>query len=128
MQTLYPEQLNQYLERSGVPPVLLLFGDDLLLRMDAIDSIRQHFGQDAEKYHWIQSTDFDWKQLSELEQSMSLFGSNTLIELELPGAAAHSQHEAEDPDRGIDVIPGVQERGGRGRGKRFRVAGFRVDP
>lgn len=84
MQTLYPEQLNQYLERSGVPPVLLLFGDDLLLRMDAIDAIRQHFGQDAEKYHWIQSKDFDWKQLGELEQSMSLFGSNTLIELELP--------------------------------------------
>lgn len=84
MQTLFPEQLSQYIERSGVPPVLLLFGDDLLLRMDAIDVIRQHFGHDAEKYHWIQSKDFEWKQLSELEQSMSLFGSDTLIELELP--------------------------------------------
>lgn len=113
MQTVYPEQLNQYIERSGVPPVLLLFGDDLLLRMDAVDSIRKHFDQDADKHHWIQSKDFEWMQLRELGQSMSLFGSKTLIELELPenkpgkeGSNALHNYAAQLPENHTLVVIG----------------------
>lgn len=113
MQTLYLEQLNQYIERSGLPPVLLLFGDDLLLRMDAIDIIRQYFDQDSERHHWIQSKGFDWQQFNELEQSMSLFGSNTLIELELPenkpgkeGSTALHRYASQLPENHTLVLIG----------------------
>ncbi|MDV6315482.1 DNA polymerase III subunit delta [Idiomarina sp. HP20-50] len=114
MQTLYPEKLEPYLQQTGTPPVLLVFGDDLLLRNDALTVIRKHLaGNDLERVHWLQSKDFDWQQLSSGEQSMSLFGNLRLIELELPenkpgrdGSAALTEYAQNQTENEVLVVIG----------------------
>lgn len=114
MQTLYPEKLEGYLQKNGAPPVLLIFGDDLLLRNDALVSIRKHLASDdLERQYWLQNKDFDWQQLSSGEQSMSLFGNLRLIELELPdnkpgrdGSAALTEYAQNQPESEILIVIG----------------------
>lgn len=114
MQTIYPEKLEHFLQQNGIPPVLLVFGDDLLLRNDALASIRKSLASDdLERVHWLQSKDFDWQQLSAGEQSMSLFGNMRLVELELPenkpgrdGSAALTEYAKNQADSEILVVIG----------------------
>lgn len=89
MQTLYPEQLDKALQQQPLPPIVLIFGEEPLLRRDAIETIRQRIkqqypGEQHERTHWIQDADFDWQQLTDAEQSLSLFSQFKLLELELP--------------------------------------------
>lgn len=89
MPNLYPEQLTKTLKQQALPPVLLIFGEEPLLRQDSLVSLRQHlkqqFGDEQiERQRWIQDNDFDWQQLNASGQSMNLFSSFTVIELELP--------------------------------------------
>lgn len=114
MQTIYPEKLENYLQQNGVPPIMLVFGDDLLLRNDALSSIRKHLASDdLERIHWLQSKDFDWQQLSSGEQSMSLFGNLRLVELELPenkpgrdGSAALTEYAQNQAESEILIVIG----------------------
>lgn len=114
MQTIYPEKLENYLQQNGVPSVLLVFGDDLLLRNDALSCIRKYLSSDdLERIHWLQSKDFDWQQLSSGEQSMSLFGNKRLLELELPdnkpgrdGSAALTEYAQNQSENDIFVVIG----------------------
>jgi len=114
MQTIYPEKLDNYLQQNGVPPVMLVFGDDLLLRNDALSSIRKQLASDdLERIHWLQSKDFDWQQLSAGEQSMSLFGNLRLLELELPenkpgrdGSAALTEYAQNQAENEILIVIG----------------------
>ena len=86
MKTLFVEQLQQQLQQP-LPPVILLFGEELLLRQDALTLIRkqlkQRLGDGLERQHLVQQPDFDWRQLGDSGQSMSLFSQFTLVELSL---------------------------------------------
>jgi len=86
--TLYPEKLAQYLSQNGIPAVLRIFGDETLLRNDCLELVRAHAKQQGvdERLHFIQDQQFDWHNLYDSGQSMSLFASHKLIELELPEA------------------------------------------
>lgn len=89
MRTLYPEQLEQALQQqTTLPPVLLVFGEELLLRQDVLKTIRhnvkQRFpDQTLEQQRWLQDGEFDWQQLTHAGQSLSLFSQFTLLELQL---------------------------------------------
>lgn len=88
MKQLFAEQLTQHLQQHPLPPVLLLFGEELLLRQDALALLRKHlkqqFGDELERQSLQQQADFDWQQLHDSGQSMSLFSQFTLLELTLP--------------------------------------------
>lgn len=116
MQTIYPEKLKHYLNTNGMPSVILVFGDDLLLRNDALTCLREHLANDdLERINWLQTKDFDWQQLAASEQSMSLFGNTRLIQLELPdnkpgrdGSAALSEYVTQQPDADVLVVIGAR--------------------
>lgn len=78
-------QLHQSLEQ-GLKPVYLVFTDDPFLSRQAQDAIRaaaQKEGFD-ERTRLVQDKDFNWHELHQAGQTMSLFTSRQLIELELP--------------------------------------------
>lgn len=87
MKQLFAEQLQQQLQQQPLPPVLLVFGEELLLRQDVLTLLRQHlrarFGDELERQSLQQQADFDWQQLRDSGQSMSLFSQFTLVELTL---------------------------------------------
>lgn len=116
MQTVYPEKLKHYLNTNGMPSVILVFGDDLLLRNDALTCLRDHVAsEDLERVNWLQTKDFDWQQLAAAEQSMSLFGNTRFIQLELPdnkpgreGSAALSEYVTRQPEGDVLVVVGTR--------------------
>ena len=89
MQAIFPEQLASSLQQR-IPPVILLFGDELLLQQDCDEIIRHSLNQQLssapEYQRWRADAEFDWGQLSLQQQSMSLFGSFTVLDIELPEA------------------------------------------
>jgi len=89
MQAIFPEQLTSSLQQR-IPPVILLFGDELLLQQDCDDMIRHSLNQQLsnppEYQRWRADSEFDWGLLAQQQQSMSLFGSFTVLDIELPEA------------------------------------------
>ncbi|WP_259235826.1 DNA polymerase III subunit delta [Aeromonas sp. BIGb0445] len=82
---IYPEQFADHL-KTGLRPCYLVFGDEPLLKQEAIDSIRQHarkLGFD-ERHSFVVEPGLDWNQVYDACQAMSLFSARQLIELELP--------------------------------------------
>lgn len=84
MQKLYANQLSQHLS-GPLAPCYLLFGEEPLQKLEAIDAIRaaaraQGF---AERISLSADAQFDWHSLSNELQAMSLFADKRLIELEL---------------------------------------------
>ncbi|MEX1222276.1 MAG: DNA polymerase III subunit delta [Idiomarina sp.] len=81
-----PDNLSQYLTQNGLPQVLRIFGDEPLLRDDCLQIIRRYAVDNGidERQHLIQDAGFDWNSLAAGGQSMSLFSSSKLVELELP--------------------------------------------
>lgn len=82
---VYPERLPQQLQDKLVP-VYLVFGDDPFLVAEACDRIRQAAKAQGfdERKRLVQDKEFDWHTLFESSQTLSLFSSQQLIELELP--------------------------------------------
>ena len=109
MQKLYANQLAQHLAGS-LAPCYLLFGEEPLQKLEAIDAIRtaakaQGF---AERISFTADSQFDWQQLSNELQAMSLFADKRLIELELTqqklSTAANEQLKALPQQLHHDII------------------------
>lgn len=100
-------QLSSHLTKSLLP-CYLVSGDEPLLVQEALDDIRgaarqQHFGS---RELFVQTTGFDWGDLSNSTGNLSLFAERRIIELRLPtgkpgvkGSAAIADFAAsDDPD------------------------------
>lgn len=101
-----PQQLNQ-----GLLPAYLISGDELLLVQECCDAIRLACRDQGIAERDILEVDrhFDWNQLLDAGQSLSLFGDRKLIELRLGNAkmdqksSAALQHYLEGSD-GSNVL------------------------
>ena len=84
---IYPNRLSQQLAQ-GLPRFALIFGDEPQQKLDAIDSIRRLATQQGfdERHSLVADKQFEWSSLIEATQTLSLFASRQLIELELPTA------------------------------------------
>ncbi|MGI2080015.1 DNA polymerase III subunit delta [Shewanella putrefaciens] len=83
---VYPDQLSRHLNQ--LLPCYLIFGDDPWLIETTKDQIRQLAKRQGfdEKVQLIQETGFNWNDLTQEWQAMSLFSSKRQIELTLPQA------------------------------------------
>ncbi|MBV2129549.1 DNA polymerase III subunit delta [Arsukibacterium indicum] len=84
MQKLYANQLVTQLQQ-GLAACYLVFGDEPLQKLEAIDAIRQAAKTQgfAERLSFTVDNQFDWSQLHNELGAMSLFADKRLIELEL---------------------------------------------
>ncbi len=76
-----PRQLS-----SGLKPLYVVFGDALLLAIEAADSIRAaaRAAGFAERETFIAEQHFKWDELRNSAQSLSLFSSRKVIDLRIP--------------------------------------------
>ncbi|WP_395344167.1 DNA polymerase III subunit delta [Ningiella sp. W23] len=81
-----PNQFSSQLEKQPLPPVVLLFGDEPQQKLDVIDALRSKAKSEGfeERQTLTADADFEWSQLIEATQTMSLFSDKTYIELTLP--------------------------------------------
>ncbi|MFT4940180.1 MAG: DNA polymerase-3 subunit delta [Paraglaciecola sp.] len=82
---VYPNRFAASLE-GNLKPFYLIFGDEPQQRIEAIEALRKHAKQEGfdERQTLIADSQFSWTSLVEATQTMSLFSSRQLIELELP--------------------------------------------
>lgn len=82
---VYPNKLDQTLTQN-LAAMYLVFGDEPQQKMVAMDAIRAKAKAAgfAERTVLVADSDFQWQQLANATQSMSLFCERQLIELELP--------------------------------------------
>ena len=82
---IYHNQLNNTLGQQALP-VWLIFGDEPWQKIDSLNQIKQHAEQHgfSETVRLAADEKFDWYQLVDEFQSMSLFASQRIIELEIP--------------------------------------------
>lgn len=82
------EQLRQHVQKQ-LAPVYLIFGDDPFLLQEQLEVIRRAARDNGfeERVRLTQDKDFHWGELFEATQTMSLFSSKQLIELEMPKAS-----------------------------------------
>jgi len=78
------EQLTGHLSKQLLPAYLIT-GDELLISQECCDTIRQHCRKEGISEREVLNVDrsFDWAQLLDSGQSMSLFGDRKLIELRI---------------------------------------------
>ena len=78
-------QLDSHLE-GDLAPVYMLSGDDVLLVQEAADAIRQAAQRNGFTERQVMHADrsFDWNELSDAANALSLFAEQRLIELRLP--------------------------------------------
>ena len=79
------EDLPRHLS-SGLKPLYVVFGDALLLAIEAADSIRAaaRAAGFAERETFIAEQHFKWDELRNSAQSLSLFSSRKVIDLRIP--------------------------------------------
>jgi DNA polymerase-3 subunit delta len=80
---IYHNQLQQTLTQS-FKPVWLVFGDEPWQKNDSLAKIKSHAQQQgfSEIIRFSSDNKFDWQQLNDEYQSMSLFASQRIIEVE----------------------------------------------
>lgn len=80
---IYHNQLQQTLNK-GFIPVWLVFGDEPWQKTDSVNNIKIHAQQQgfSEVIRFNPESNFDWQQLIDEYQSMSLFSSQRIIEVE----------------------------------------------
>lgn len=80
------EQLPQILKRE-LAPLYVIFGDELLLSLEAADRIRAAASGSGfeQREVLVADTSFDWAELRQARQSLSLFASKRIIDLRIPG-------------------------------------------
>lgn len=111
MAKLTAEQLAGDLKK-GLAPIYLISGDEHLVVQECADQIRRAAREagfeDRELYH--AEGNFDWNQLYQSGQSLSLFSSRKLIELRLsgkmsePGRKALVEYAESPPDDTLLLI------------------------
>ena len=81
---VYPEQLTQQLTK-GLCQAYLLFGNELLLKQEAGDSIKQIAQQRGflERHAFTIDNSIDWNAVLDCCHAMSLFSAQQIIELEI---------------------------------------------
>jgi DNA polymerase-3 subunit delta len=79
------EQLGQHLAR-GLKPLYLVYGEELLLALEASDSIRAKALEQgfSERRVLIVEPGFDWGELAMLSNSASLFAPKRVLDLRIP--------------------------------------------
>lgn len=82
---LRPEQLAQQLKKS-LAPIYFIYGDELLLVQEAADAVRAAARAQgySEREIFVVERDFDWNQLIESSNNLSLFAERRILELRLP--------------------------------------------
>lgn len=82
---VYPNRFDETLTR-GLRQVYLVFGDEPQQKMQIIQQIRESAMQQGfdERQSLVADNQFQWNNLLEATQSLSLFSSRQFIELELP--------------------------------------------
>ncbi|MBF7072629.1 DNA polymerase III subunit delta [Glaciecola sp. MH2013] len=83
---VYPNRFEQHIAQNGLPPFIMVFGDEPQQKLDIIDAVRakaKGLGFD-ERQTLVADSDFSWSQLIDATQSMSLFSDKQYIELTLP--------------------------------------------
>ncbi|MBL4941841.1 MAG: DNA polymerase III subunit delta [Colwellia sp.] len=80
---IYHNQLQQTLSQ-GFKPIWLVFGDEPWQKNDSLINIKSHAQQQgfSETIRFSSDNSFDWQQLIDEYQSMSLFASQRIIEVE----------------------------------------------
>ena len=80
-----PEEFPQRF-KGGLPPAVLLFGEEPLLIEESLSSARHaaRERQFTERIPLSVETGFDWGRLTGSSQTLSLFSEKRLIELRLP--------------------------------------------
>ncbi len=97
MQQIQPFDIPRLLSNNKLPPVILLFGDEPQQKLDIIDAIRKKAKEDGfeERQSFTLDGDFNWNQLNDALQSMSLFSELKYIELTMlsskPGTTGSKQ-------------------------------------
>jgi DNA polymerase-3 subunit delta len=83
--TITSEDLPRHLA-SGLKPLYVVFGDALLLAIEAADSIRAaaRAAGYAERETYIAEQHFKWNELHNSAQTLSLFASRKVIDLRIP--------------------------------------------
>ena len=82
---IYHNQLSNHLQQD-CKPVWLVFGDEPWQKIDSLNQIKNHAASQgfSEVVRLTADDKFDWSKLIEEFQSMSLFASQRIIELEIP--------------------------------------------
>src|SRR5450759_823575 len=83
--TISSEDLPRHLT-SGLKPLYVVFGDALLLAIEAGDSIRAaaRAAGYTERETFIAEQHFNWGDIRNSAQSLSLFASRKVIDLRIP--------------------------------------------
>lgn len=106
------EQLARHLERQ-LAPLYLVYGEEALLALEAADRIRATARRKgySEREVLIADTGFEWRRLRASGASLSLFSTQRLIELRIPGsgpgvegAEALSNHAGSLPPDTLTLI------------------------
>ncbi len=81
---LFPEQLADHL-KAGLKPCYLVCGDEPLLRLEACDAIRHTAASQGftERHLFTLDEQPDWAEIIASAQSLSLFASRQILEIEL---------------------------------------------
>jgi DNA polymerase-3 subunit delta len=82
---LKPNQLSQHLNRQGLAPLYFLTGDEPLQMMESADILRQFARKQGfiERIIFTVETGFDWENLNQEAESLSLFANKRLLELRI---------------------------------------------
>lgn len=82
---VYPNRFAQTLSQQ-LPMVCLIFGDEPQQKLDCMEALRERAKKEGfdERYQFVADGQFNWNDLIDACQSMSLFSSRQHIELELP--------------------------------------------
>ncbi len=82
---LKPEQLAQHLNKT-LAPIYFIYGDELLLVQEAADAIRAAARKQgySEREVFTVDREFDWNQLTESSNNLSLFAERRILEVRMP--------------------------------------------
>ena len=107
---------------SGLPPVVAISGNEVLLVEEALDRVRKALLEQGvqERLTFSVEAHFDWNDFSHQGDAMSLFGSRRCLELRIPtgkpgdkGSKAISvfvQQRREDGDVLVLILPKLDKR------------------
>ncbi|AOY92759.1 DNA polymerase III subunit delta [Cupriavidus sp. USMAA2-4] len=84
-----PDALEAHLRQAkskGLAPLYVVHGDEHLLVLEAVDRLRRAARESGftERDVLVAERGFHWSQLTEAQQSMSLFGDRKVVELRIP--------------------------------------------
>ncbi|WP_110427370.1 DNA polymerase III subunit delta [Glaciecola sp. KUL10] len=83
---VYPNKFDAHVANKGLPPFVLLFGDEPQQKLQVLDRIRKYAIENGfeERQTLTADSEFSWSQLVDATQTMSLFSDKQYIELTLP--------------------------------------------